>query len=392
MPITADAVVIGGGVTGASITFHLARLGLSVVCVEKNYMASGATGKSSAIVRMHYDNEPEVRMAFASLPYFQRWKDLVGTGSCGFRVAGFLRLVDPEDYAKLRANVAMMQKVGVDTRILSREEVKEIAPTFSTDDIEIAAWEPESGYADPCGTTFSFMFAAQNKGAKLLSPVSVTGIRAGRGKIEGIETTHGFISTRIAVNAGGAFAARIAEIAGIRLPISPIRYQAAIFRRPFDIEAPHPIVIDRLSGQFYFRPDEGGHTLVGGIGAGKGVDPEHYNEATDFDYSRSAGDLLSKRIPGMERSIFRGGRAACDGVSDDEYAIIDKVSEIEGFYCAVGHSGHGFKIAPAVGVCMAELITEGRAKTVDISPFRLSRFAEGVDPFHNPNLYGEREQ
>jgi sarcosine oxidase subunit beta len=236
------------------------------------------------------------------------------------------------------------------------------------------------------------MSAAEDKGAKLLSPVSVTGIRVERGKIEGVETTQGFMSTRIVINAAGAFAAKVAEMTGLTLPVVPIRYQAGIFRRPEEVETPHPIVIDRLSGQFYFRPDEMGHTLVGGIAARKGIDPEHYNEATDFGYSRTAADLLSKRIPGMERSIFRGGRAACDGVSDDEYSIIDKVSEIEGFCCAVGHSGHGFKIAPAVGICMAELITEGRAKTVDISPFRLSRFAEGVDPFRNPNLYGERGQ
>jgi sarcosine oxidase subunit beta len=122
MVTTADAVVIGGRVTGASVTFHLAKFGLKVVCVEKNYPASGATGKSSAIIRMHYDNEPEVRMAFASLPYFQNWKDVVGVGDCGFRVTGFLRLVDPEDYDKLKANVAMMRGIGVNTRIINREK------------------------------------------------------------------------------------------------------------------------------------------------------------------------------------------------------------------------------------------------------------------------------
>ncbi|MER3446560.1 MAG: hypothetical protein C4291_06810 [Candidatus Dadabacteria bacterium] len=389
---TADAVIIGGGVTGASITFHLAKLGLKVICVERGYPASGATGKSSAIIRMHYDNEPEVRMAFISLPYFQNWKDIVGMGDCGFRGTGFLRLVDPEDYNKLKANVSMIRQVGVNTQIISREDVEEIAPSFSTGDIDIAAWEPESGYADPCGTTFGFISAAERVGAKLLNPALVTGIDVESGKIIGVETNRGFIWARIVVNAAGAFASKVAEMAGLTLPIKPIRYQAGIFRRPQEIEAPHPITIDRLSGQFYFRPDETGHTLVGGIGAEKGVNPEDYNETTDLGYSKTALGLISKRIPGMERAIFRGGRAGCDGLSDDRYAIIDMVSEIEGFYCAVGHSGHGFKIAPAVGICMAELITEGKAKTVEISPFRLSRFAEGVNPFKNPNLYGEREQ
>jgi sarcosine oxidase subunit beta len=392
MRITADAVVIGGGVMGASITFHLAKLGLKVICVEKSHLASGATGKSSAIVRMHYDNEPEVRMAFASLPYFQNWKDIVGAGDCGFRVTGFLRLVDPEDCNKLKVNVSMMQDIGVNTQVINREEVREIAPTFSTEDIEIAAWEPESGYADPCGTTFGFLTAAERMGAILLCPSNVTGIKIKAGKITGVETSGGIISTGIVINAGGAFAGRVAEMAGCKIPVSPIRYQAGIFRRPLEIETPHPVVIDRLTGQFYFRPDDAGHTVVGGIGAKRGIDPENFNETTDPGYSSIASSMLDQRMPGMKRAVFRGGRAACDGVSDDQYAIIDKFPEVEGFYCAVGHSGHGFKIAPAVGICMAELITEGRAKTVDISPFRLSRFAEGINPFKNPNLYGERGQ
>lgn len=390
--MTADALVIGGGITGASMTFHLSKLGFKVICVEKSYPASGATGKSSAIVRMHYDNEFEVRMAFLSLPYFQNWKDIVGSGDCGFKVRGFLRLVDPKDCNKLRANVDMMKRIGVNTRIIRREEIKEIAPTFSTEDIDMAAWEPESGYADPSGTTFGFMSAAQRKGAKLLSPTAVTGIKVEFGKISGVETTRGFISTRLVVNAAGAFARKVAEMAGCAIPVTPIRYQAGVFRRPLEIEAPHPITIDRLEGQFYFMPDEEGHTLVGGIGARKGIDPDDNVETTEIGYSRAALDLLKKRIPGMERAVFRGGRAGCDGVSDDEYAILDRASEVSGFYYAVGHSGHGFKIAPAVGICMAELITEGRAKSVDISPFRLSRFTEGVNPFHNPNLYGERGQ
>ena len=260
MVITADAVVIGGGVTGASITFHLAKHGLKVVCVEKKYLASGATGKSSAIIRMHYDNEPEVRMAFASLPYFQNWKDIIGIGDCGFRVTGFLRSVDPEDYCKLKANVAMMKRIGVNTRIINREEVKEIAPTFSTDDIELAAWEPESGYADPCGATYAFMSSAKRLGAKLISPAAVIEIKVEFGKICGVETIEGFISARIVINAVGAFVAKVAEMVGCVLPVVPIRYQAGIFRHPLEIESHHPITIDHLAGHFYFRPDEKGHT------------------------------------------------------------------------------------------------------------------------------------
>jgi len=392
MILKSDAVVIGGGVTGASVTYHLASVGLTVICIEKNSPASGATGKSSAIIRMHHDNLPEMEMAFASLPYFQNWKDIVGVGDCDFRVTGCLRFVDPRDYEKLRSNVSLMKELGVNTELICRNEINQIAPTFFTEDVEIAAWEPEAGYADPCGTTYGFLSAAEEKGAKLLCPAFVTGIRIEKGRISGVETDKCLISTRIVVNAAGAFANKIADMCGFKLPVSPIRYQAGIFRRPLEVEVPHPTIIDRLSGQFYFRPDVTGHTLVGGIGARRVKDPENNNEITDPGYSKIATEMLSKRMPGMERAIFRGGRSGCDGISEDAYAIIDKISEVKGCYCAAGHSGHGFKIAPAVGLSMAELITEGRSSTIDISPFGLSRFKEVINPFDNPNRYDERGQ
>ena len=270
--------------------------------------------------------------------------------------------------------------------------MREIAPSFATDDIRVAAWEPDSGYADPCGTTYGFTAAALKRRAELWTPAVVMGISVKDGKIRGVETDKGIISTRVVVNAAGAYAARVTAMAGCSVPVVPIRYQAGVFRRPLELEVPHPTIIDRLLGQFYFRPDSAGHTVVGGIGALKNVDPESYNESTDLDYPNRARAVLARRMPGMERAIFRGGRTACDGYSQDEYAILDRMPEVEGFYCAIGHTGHGFKIAPAVGICMAELITEGRAKTVDITPFRYSRFAEGVNPFTNPNLYDERGQ
>ncbi len=389
---TADVVVIGAGVTGASITFHLAERGLNVICVERNYVASGATGSSSALVRMHYDNEPEMKLAHLSYPYFNNWLDMVGKGNCRFIKTGFIRLVDSIETEKLQNNVGVMKEMGVNTSLIGRDEIRYISDYFYSEDIEIAAWEPDSGYADPIATTLGFFSSAESNGAKLLDNTEVISIKTNDSRITGVNTTDGFISSPSVVNAAGAFASNIAKMVDVDLPVEPIRYQAGIFRRPEEIAKSHPIVMDRLGGQFYFRPEGNFNTLVGGIGAVKGIDPNNFNESTAQGFPNTARDVLSKRIIAMRSAVFQGGRAACDGISRDEYAIIGNIPDVEGFYCAVGDSGHGFKIAPAVGLATAELITNGVSKSVDISAFRFSRFKEGVNPFTNPNIYGVRSQ
>src|SRR5215469_5487495 len=153
MSSTADAVVVGGGVVGASVAFHLALMGMKhVVLCERRFLAAGATGKSGALVRMHYTNEPEARLAFASLPYFANWNDMVGHGSAGFLNTGMLRIVARENEAKLRANVAMLRQVGIDTTVVGSEDVGHIAPSWNVQDIAAAAFEPKSGCADPVAT------------------------------------------------------------------------------------------------------------------------------------------------------------------------------------------------------------------------------------------------
>src|SRR5215204_6235134 len=148
MPTTADAVVIGGGVTGTSLAYHLAKAGLHVALLEKKHLCAGGTGKSTAVVRMHYENEPETRMAWASFRTYAHFTDVVG-GNCGFVGCGVLWLVDRDNAEKLKANVRMHQQVGVNTRVVSPHEVKEIEPACALDNIALGAYEPDSGYADP---------------------------------------------------------------------------------------------------------------------------------------------------------------------------------------------------------------------------------------------------
>ena len=149
MSSTADAVIVGGGVVGTSVAFHLASLGIGrVVLCERRFLAAGATGKSGALVRMHYTNEPEARLAFASLPYFEHWNDMVGHGTAGFLNTGLLRIVSPENETKLRVNVAMLRGVGIDTTVVGPDDVSRIVPSWNVRDIAAAAFEPKTGCAD----------------------------------------------------------------------------------------------------------------------------------------------------------------------------------------------------------------------------------------------------
>lgn len=387
MSETADVVIIGAGIMGASIAYHLAQAGVrNVVVAEKRFLAAGATGKSCGLVRMHYDNEPECRLAWVSFGYFENWPEVVG-GDCGFRRTGFLRIVPRELQDALRANVTMQQRIGINAQVISAEEVARLEPALRTDDFDIAAYEPDSGYADPAGATAALMDRAREMGVRILQETTVTDIRTDAGRVSQVVSDRGVIDTPIVVNAAGAWGARVAALVGVELSIQGWRHDVLYLRRPPELSASHMTVIDDITLQ-YFRPETGGLTLVGLEDNNEvGVDPDDYREQLDPAFVPVAGERVCQRMPAMIGAGVVSGEAGCDGLTPDQHAIMDHAGP-EGFYLAAGFSGTGFKLAPAVGACMAELITEGRARTVDITPFRLSRFAEGK-PLAGEHPYAE---
>ncbi|MBT6062531.1 MAG: FAD-binding oxidoreductase, partial [Anaerolineae bacterium] len=185
MSNTADAIIIGGGIHGASLAFHLGQRGLKAIVLEKETLAAGATGRSSGVVRMHYDFEPESRLAWESFHYFRNWADMVG-GESGFTRTGFLQIISPEYEDALRGNVAMHQRIGIPSLLITADDVRRLAPHFKTNDFNIAAYEPESGYADPSAAAASLMDAAKQHGARLEQGVTVTGIQLASGKVIGV--------------------------------------------------------------------------------------------------------------------------------------------------------------------------------------------------------------
>ena len=378
MTATADVVVIGGGIMGASAAFRLAERGLKVTLVEKTFIAGGSTGKSSAIVRQHYSNEVTARMALHSLRVFQNFEEIVG-GECGFVNTGFVVLASADQREGLAANVALQRSVGIDTRLLSPEELREIAPGMAGADAVVAAFEPEGGYADPAATTRSFAEAARRLGATIRQDTEVIGVDLHGGRVTGVLTPHGEIAAGAVVNAAGPWGARVARLAGVDLPIQPCRVQVAFFAPPSDGK-PAPRVFADFPNVTYFRPETGGLTLVGSVDpaeANHHADPDHYNERVDFDFVADMGARLAQRFPLMERGESRGGYAAIYDITPDWHPVIDEAPPGSGFFVAAGHSGHGFKLGPAVGVMMADLVTGQMTDGLDPSLFRLSRYAEG---------------
>ncbi len=374
MSETADAIVIGAGVQGASLALHLAERGVRPVVVERGTLASGATGLSSGLVRMHYDLEPEARLAWASFAYFRDWRDRVG-GECGFTRTGFVQLYARDSEARLRDNVAMQQAIGIPTLLVTSDDVRRLAPAFDVDDVDLAAYEPESGYADPSGTTAAFLSAARDRGARLVQGAAVTGIQVIGGRVAGVATTKGDFSAPVVVDAAGAWAGNVAALVGLDVPITVWRHDTAYFRRPASLRAGHPTVIDD-GNAMYFRPEGRDLTLVGlEDDAAIGGEPEDVLQP-GAGFVERAVERICRRVPGMVDGELQSAQRGQDGMTPDQRPILGAAGP-DGFFLQCGFSGTGFKTAPAVGACMAELIVDGRASTVDISAFALDRFAEG---------------
>lgn len=374
MTNTADVIIIGAGVQGASLAFHLAQRGVKVLVLEKRFIAAGATGRSSGLVRMHYDVRQNTELAWISFQYFRNWREMVG-GECGFTRTGFLQLVAPADTPLLKANVAMHQDVGVPVVLIGPDDVRRLAPSFSTENIELAAYEPESGYAMPSDTAMSLMNAARNKGARLLQECAVTGIAVPGGRITGVNTTQGDFGAPIVVNAAGAWAGQFNQMVGLDVPYDTWRHDTMFVRRPREIGPSHPTVID-FANDMYFRP-EGDLTLLGlEDGNPLGESPDSDTDHARQGFVERGIDRLCKRIPALEHGSLHSAHGGYDGITPDQHPLLGAAGP-DGFYLDCGFSGTGFKTAPAIGLCMSELILDGASKTIDISIYAPGRFADG---------------
>jgi sarcosine oxidase subunit beta len=379
-----DAIVIGAGVIGASIAHNLSQRGVKVLILERQSVGSGATGASSGLVRMHYDIEVDAALAWQSFQFFRNWREHIG-GECGFHRTGFVQIVSPDKNEQLRANVEMQKKIGIITEVIAAADVRKLAPMLKTDDFELAAYEPESGYADPVLTTNSLIEGAKACGAVLMQDCEVTGIRISGGKVAGVHSSRGSFDAPILVNCAGTFADRIGKLAGVKIPLVTWTHDVAFVKRPTRVGM-HPTVIDDALSM-YFRP-EGELTLIGLEDNNRmGEPPDSALGRVDPEFVMRAIDRICERMEGMEAGSLHSTHLGRDGLTPDQRAILDKAGP-DGFYVACGFSGTGFKLAPAVGVCMSELILDGGAKLVATSSLNLARFERG-ELLQGEHSYGD---
>ena len=383
---TADVVVIGGGAIGASTAFQLTTLGVrNVLLVERRHLAAGATGKSGALVRMHYTNEAESRLAVESLRIFRDFDAIVG-GSCGFEAVGFLQLVGPEYREALRRNVARQQRLGIDTRELSLDATRALLPGIELAGVGAVAYEPGSGFADPTATAYAFAAAARRAGATLETHCEALRVVTEGGRVAAVETSGGRVATRAVVIAAGAWAQPLLQPLGLDWGLVPYRIQVSIFRWPAGFSQRHPAIIDATQ-KSWFRPEGAAATLIGVELGSAHADPEKYDEPVDAAYVAGCRAALATRFPAFEDAPMRGGWAGMIMMSPDGRPVIERVESIDGLWVMAGDSGTSFKTSPAIGRCLAEWITAGAPATADLAPFSSRRFAEGR-PWHDADHYG----
>jgi sarcosine oxidase, subunit beta len=375
--MTADIVIIGGGVIGASIAFHLgARGARSVVLLERDAIAAGETHKSGGFVQTHWDTLAEIRLIARSREVFAHWREQVG-GDCGFVPGGYLHVTGVDREPAVRRVHGMLVAEGLESHWLDPLELAKLQPLLNIHQLVGGAWEPTSGWADPVATTRGLAEAARARRVEIREGVAAVAIRHGGGRITGVDTTAGAIACGVAILAAGPRTRALHAEPAIELPIEIERGQVGYLSRPNGLPGREIGFYDEVTG-VYTHP-AGDTNLVGrdrDAPFEKVPDPDHYKRDIDGKWLARAAMALGYRFPALRESVLRRGVTGLYDFTPDAQPIVDgPIGGITGYYVAAGFSGVGFKSAPATGLGMAELVLDGRASSVDIAHLRLSRFA-----------------
>ena len=372
---SAEVVVIGGGVIGTSIALHLARKGVDdVLLLEESRVGTGASGKSSAQVRQHYSHPVLIRWAYQAVQVFHRFKETYGTDA-GFVPTSYLMVCGPEDVDALKNNVALGKEAGVNTRMVSSEEIAELVPEVNVDDLAAGACEEDAGYANGAQTTTAFAAAARREGVGVVENCKALRLNVQKERILGVSTNLGDIDTDKVVLASGSGAVELAAEVGVDLPIRNLKHEVVVFQRPDALPPQKLVVSDRTTG-LYYRPSGQAETLVAATDAYEGtwdVPSYDYEDAATPERVASYAGRLAHRFPLFKNPYPVRTYAGLYHMTPDQQPILGPLDRIDGLYSATGFS-HGFKLSPVVGDLMARCVVEGPEAAPDLKAFSFDRF------------------
>jgi sarcosine oxidase, subunit beta len=374
---TADVVIIGGGIVGSSVAYHLAENGCTdVLILEREHQQGlGSTAKSMGGVRAQFATSVNIEMSVYSIDFFSKFEEATGH-TAGYKPHGYLFVATTErhlDY--LRTNRAAQRRHGLtNVEEVSREEIERIIPQMRADDVLGGSFCPTDGFVDPYSVMTGFAKRARARGVKLWVDTEVTGIEVESGKVASVKTSRGLVSTRAVVNAAGPWAAQVARMVGVEIPVAPLRRQI-VKTESFDkLPQSFPMVIDMSNG-FHFRR-EGASVLMAWPD-----DEEKFGFRQDFDYGFIEKILprAMSRVPVFADAEVNPKRcwAGMYEVTPDHHAIIGRAPSVEGLFLANGFSGHGVMHSPATGRMVSELILYGESRSIDAAPLGVERFREG---------------
>src|SRR5712691_6645746 len=370
LPKTASVVIVGGGVVGASIAYHLARRGeRDVVVLEREMVGSGSTSKAAGGIRVQFGTRVEVEFSLRSIEFFKRFEDEMGV-PCDYRQEGYLILLfDEADLARYRRNVELQTSLGAEVRIIKPDEARAIVPELNVDDVMAAAWGPMDGYASPNDVVQAYANQARARGVQILEGTPATAIELEGDRVTAVLTPEGRIETPLVVNAAGPQAPLVGRMVGVEIPVDPRRRHIFVTDEFAGVRHPMPLVIDRKSG-FYCRSEQGQVLMsAGDVGA-----ETEFSASVDWSMLGETVDKAVQRIPALEGASIRHAWAGLRPLTPDEHAILDWAPGVRGLYLAVGFCGHGFQHSPATGQVVAEILT-GAPPSIDVTDLALSRFA-----------------
>jgi len=373
-PATAEVVIIGAGIMGCSIAYHLAERGVrDVVVLERDQIGRGATADAAGGIRLQFSTETNIRLSQISLEYWEQFEERFGV-DINLRQQGYLFLLTSQDDVPVfQHNLELQQSLGVPVRWVSPEDIRELNPAVFVDDVIGGTFCPRDGWADTSTSTMGFAQAARRAGVRIFEESPVSGIVVEGGRVTGVQTGNATIATPLVICCAGPQTNAVSRLAGLDLPIHPYRRMSFI-TEPFDlIPSTVPMTIE-FARSLYFHPESHGFLF----GMSNKDEPSSENKVVDDDWMVATVEALIERAPIFEQAEILRGWAGFYEVTPDDNPLVGPVPDLDGFLVAAGFSGHGFMQGPAIGRVVAEIVVDGAASTIDVSAFRPSRFREGV--------------